>query len=935
MKPLTAKEIRNKWIEFFTKKCERKHSHTKSASLVPDNPTLLLNSAGMVPFVPYFIGTQEVPNPPRTITIQKCARVGGKDSDLENIGRTSRHHSFFEMLGNFSFGDYFKAEVIPWAWHFVTEELGLEKEKLTISIFAGDDAYPMDQEAYDLWLKVLKDSGVKDPEKMIVKKGRADNFWGPPGPTGPCGPCSEIHYDRGEAFTDEDERHLEIWNLVFMESDKDDEGKFSPLAKKNIDTGAGLERLAMILQGKENTFETDELFSVLKAVEAEINKHRSTPPGKIQYNSDKALDKIEEENNLYLKIITDHLRCLCFLIADGVRPSNLGRGYVLRMIIRRAARFVYLLTLESTPFLYRVTKSVVKEYADFYPELKENAQIIEDVCKKEEEQFDKTIENGLSILNEVFENTKEELKSKNPRLKEVKDTLVLCGDFAFDIYSTYGFPLELTQEIAEEHGMSIDIETYKKAQEKHSAASNVGAFKVSVLANKAIPEIIKEHGETKFIGYTDLSSKSKVIALLDSEGKKVESLKADASNTLSDETESAIQPFQIILNETPFYAESGGQLGDTGSLSLNDGTKIKITDTKKVEGLFIHAAVFDGTESKDTSEAKISLNEDLQADLDKEKRRLSIAHHSNCHLLQAALKKILGDQVQQAGSQVGPDYTRFDFNFDRGMTKDELKAVENQINEWIKAELPVIAKEMSMDEATRAGALAFFEEKYGDKVRVLFMGNETIKASTELCGGTHVANTKDIELTKVVSEGSVAAGIRRIKLVVSDVAREFIREQEEKEKIEAEKTAAAEKAKAEAKALKKEMAKKALEKVDELIASIEDIGGNKTIIKEVPDLDGDSLKALAEAVKGKAEAKHGSLVLFLATVNNDKPIFIAAVSDDLTKTIKAGDLAKQAAQLCGGGGGGRPNFAQAGGRDASKVTEAIEKVREELKTARV
>lgn len=897
MQSLSCQEIRNKWIEYFTQKCERKHSHTPSGSLVPDNPTLLLNAAGMVQFVPIFLGIKDAPNPPRTITIQKCVRVGGKDSDLENIGRTSRHHSFFEMLGNFSFGDYFKAEVIPWAWDFVTKELGLEADRLTVSVFAGDDQNAFDKEAYDLWIETLTKSGVKDPAKIIKKMGRADNFWGPPGTSGPCGPCTEIYYDLGDHIKDEEERFVEIWNLVFMELDKDEDGNFQPLAKKNIDTGAGLERLATILQNKANTFETDELFSILKTIEAEINKLRSEDP--ISYKGEAAKSDKDKETDIYLKIITDHIRCLAFLIADAVRPSNLGRGYVLRMIIRRAARFAYLLSGSAEPFLYKQTDTVVNAYKTAYPELAENAQLIKDICKKEEEQFSKTIEKGLAILNEGLND-----KSK---IKEANGVKQLCGEFTFDLYSTYGLPLELTQEIALEKGIEVHQDEYNKASEKHSQASSTGAFKTAVLKNKEIPAIFKEHGETKFLGYQEHSADSKVLALLDHEGKRVESLAA------------AEEPVQIILNQSPFYGESGGQMGDTGSLN-NGSNRVEITDTKKAEGLTIHIGL--------VKEGSIKVGDQVKAEIDEENRRLSKAHHSTCHLLQAALKKVLGDQVQQAGSQVGAEYTRFDFNFDRGMNKDELKETEKIINGWIAEELPVSAKEMTMDEANQAGALAFFEEKYGDKVRVLFMGNDKSMASVELCGGTHVSNTKEIEIVKVVTEGSVAAGIRRIKLVTNDVARKYMQELEIKEKEEQALKEAQEKAKAEAKARKKEMAKKALAMLDELAAEAEEINGNKTLFKQIDNLDADGLKALVEGAISKLKAQ-GSAVVMLGSASEGKVSFVAAVSDDLcakgaSNPVLASNLVRDAAKLCGGGGGGRPNFAQAGAKDASKIQEALD-----------
>ncbi len=879
MKNFTCQEIRDAWINFFTKKCPRAHKHIASASLVPDNPTLLLNSAGMVQFVPIFMGTKPAPEPPRAVTIQKCARVGGKDSDLENIGRTTRHHSFFEMLGNFSFGDYFKQEAITWAWTFVKEELGMPAEKLYVSVFKGDEQNARDTEAYDIWMKVLAQDFPDEAKRKerIWEMSRKDNFWGPPGKSGPCGPCSEIYFDVGEHIENHDDRYIEIWNLVFMQFNKDEEGNFTPLAKQNIDTGAGLERIATILQGVKNSFETNELFDVLNKVAAAIG---------IKYGA-------KAEQDLYLKIITDHLRCLSFLIADGVRPSNIGRGYVLRMIIRRAARFAYLLRNQAGAFLYAHTGDVVKNYAQAYPELAKNAELIKDVCHKEEEAFSKTIINGLKILEDKIRHG-EIASSPTAPCNDV-----LAGEFVFDLYSTYGFPLELTREIALEKGFSIDEAAYETAKEKHSQISNTGAFDTSVESNAYIANIIKTHGKTKFLGYDSLSATAKIIAL---EGNKV------------------------ILDQTPFYAESGGQLTDTGVITKNV-TKVQISSVKKIEDIFVHQV--DSTEG-------LEVGDTVEAIVDSKRRELTRYHHTSCHLLQAALREVLGAQVQQMGSQVGPEYTRFDFNLDRGMTKEEIQTVEKIINQWIAHKLPATTKVMGIDEAVKAGALSFFEEKYDDEVRVLFIADDKETASIELCGGTHVTNIGDIQKVVIAQEGSVAAGIRRIKMFANTVADQFIREREETEKKLAAEKAAAEEAKAQAKAKAQELTKEALAKADELLSKAETSSQAKILIVNLepyfPDgLDAEIVKTLVEALLSKIEASGTKGFVFLASASGDKATFIAAASADLVKDpssiYNASNAVKTAAQICGGGGGGRPNFAQAGGKDPEKIAEAIEKLK--------
>lgn len=841
MKPLSCQEIRELWIEYFTKKCPSPHKHMKSGSLVPDNPTLLLNAAGMVPFVPIFVGTKPPPQPPRAVTVQKCARVGGKDSDLENIGRTTRHHSFFEMLGNFSFGDYFKAEAITWAWDFVTNELGLDKDKLYVSVFEGDNDNPFDKEAYDIWLKIVD-------EKRIWKMTRKDNFWGPPGATGPCGPCSEIYYEVDPSAKDFDDRYTEIWNLVFMEFNKDEEGKFTPLAKKNIDTGAGLERLATILQGVDNTFETDELFFVLNRVASDIG---------LKYGSN-------DDTDLHLKIITDHLRCACFLISDGVRPSNLGRGYVLRMIIRRASRFLYLLRNKADAFLFNTAEYLIEAYQKAYPELKANAAQIKDTLEKEEEAFAKTLEQGIEVLNKKLATEKKEN---------------LDGAFVFDLYSTYGFPLELTQDMVETKGIKIDFDEFEKARLKHAEASGSGAMAKSVESNSFIAELLKEHGPTKFLGYDSLESKAKILYSNDN---------------------------KVVLDQTPFYAESGGQLADQGRLANSN-----VKNVKSIEGVFVHHV---------DDNSKLKVGDTVETKVDAHRRTYTLKHHTSCHLLQAALRQVLGDGIQQMGSQVGPEYTRFDFNLDRSMTKDEIHKTEDIINAWIKEDLKVETKVMDYDDAVAAGALSFFEDKYDDEVRVLFIGDDAKHASVELCGGIHVTKLSEIKNITIATEGSVASGIRRIKLLANTVADEYLAEKKAQEEKLALEEAQKAKEKEAQKALLKEEKVEIMTKLDEVFKAEQKnyvINTNESFGKEY---SADSIKTFVEALASKAGDQ---AFVFTASESSGKVIFLCASNN---KDLNAGNMVREAAKICGGGGGGRPNFAQAGARDISKIPEALDYV---------
>ena len=885
---LSGAEIRDKFIKFFKEK--KGHLHLPSSSLIPDNPTLLLTSAGMVQFVPIFLGNAKPTDPPRAVTVQKCARAGGKDSDIENIGRTTRHHSFFEMLGNFSFGDYFKAEIIPWSWEFVTKDLGLDKSKLIVTIFEGDDDVPADEEAFRLWHEVV---GV--PKERIFRMSKKDNFWGPPGPTGPCGPCSEIYYDRGPQFSkkadakadeidlDDDDRFVEFWNLVFMELYKDENGNFTPLEKKNVDTGLGLDRAALILQEKNNTFETDLLFPVLQ----EVSKLSGV---KYKGGIIKGLPKTEDEkNDSYLKIICDHARCVSFLIADGVRTSNVGRGYVLRFIIRRAARFGRLLGIDK-PFLFKLVQHIVSIYGDAYPELKENQEVVTNHIKDEEERFAKTIDRGMTHLEQLLKETKKKIP----------------GGEVFNLYATYGFPVELTEEIAQEHGLTIDMKGFDKAKKEHEEVSSVNKFNVVMTGEDALNDVLRASGETDFLGYDGTTGEGEVIAIL-KDGKIVEHI-------------SEGDTVDLVMNRSPFYAESGGQLGDQGMLESEKGS-LKVLDTQKHEGLVLHKV-------KGLS-GSVDQGDLLKASVDKTRRDSTVLHHSSAHIFHSAVRERLGKQVVQAGSQVGPQAMRFDFTFERQPTKEELADIESMMNLWVRENAPVKTEVMTLEDAKKTGALAMFGEKYGDSVRVVSMGD----FSLEFCGGTHVGNTGQIGLVKIISEGSISSGVRRIEAYSGSKAWQHIQNQIEylgaaadRLKVKPQDLAGQierlqEQVKAKDKLNEELQDKLAMAKMGDLLAASENVGDTKVIVSELKDVSPDSLKSLASNITQKGD---DYVVLLGATQASDKVSLVCGVAKKLTKDgLNAGKLVKEVATICGGGGGGRPELAQAGGKQPEKLGEAL------------
>lgn len=868
---LTGNEIRKLYLDYF----KDKHQHTvvESSSLVPDNPTVLLTTAGMLQFLPIFLGIVKSPyDPARATSCQKCARAGGKDSDIENVGRTPRHHTFFEMLGNFSFGDYYKKEIIPWAWEFVTEVLKLDKDRLWITIFETDD------EAYEIWRNV----GV--PAERIKRKGKKDNFWGPPGASGSCGPCSEIHYDLGEQYkcdnpncgidTCECDRWVEIWNLVFTELYQDEEGNQSPLESKNVDTGMGLERITMVCQGVASTFETDLLRPILDKV-CEMSG--------VAY-------KKSEKTDISLRIITDHARCVTFLISDGVIPGNEGRSYVLRMILRRALRHGKILGMDL-PFLYKLVDVVVEHYGEAYPELVKNKAKIVDIIKKEEERFNKTLDRGYKLLDEFISNKKD-----------------IDGESAFKLYDTFGFPLELTKEIAEENGLKVDEEGYKAAMQEQKDRAKAAAAKISVTGDIKYAKIEDEVGSTEFVGYSENEADAKILATVEGDGY-----------------------VDIVLDKTPFYAECGGQVGDSGVIE-NDNMKAEVLTTFKVNQLFVHRSkVVNG---------EITIGEKVKAAIDVPRREEIRLHHTSAHLLQAALIKVLGDEVHQAGSQVEENRMRFDFSFNRAMTPDEIFKVEEIMNNWIAKGYEVKTDVMDIEQAKLTGATALFGEKYDDVVRVVSITDGKTCISKEFCAGTHARNIRDLRLVKIVSEGAISAGTRRIELVVSRAAFDFMNAKvREMDKLSLmfkthydETVERVEKLLEENKELGKKIEKleeeNARAKFSTFASKAEEIDGGKLFISKIEDITPLAAKIGVEFLSNKL----GESVIVLA---NSKTV-IAKVSDSFVKKgVNAGKIVGEIARATGANGGGRPNFAQGGVKDASKLDEILAKVESDLKNTKV
>jgi len=814
------------------------------------------------------------PSPPRVVTVQKCARVSGKASDLAYVGRTPRHHTFFEMLGNFSFGDYFKAEIIPWSWELITKVLEIPPDKLWVTVFHSD------KEARQIWEKTV---GL--PTDRVLNRDEKDNFWGPPGPTGPCGPCTEIFVDRGLQYacgpdcsmaTCECDRYAEIWNLVFMELFQDADGKRSPLEKKNVDTGMGLERITMVLQGVENTFETDLLFPILKKL-ADMTGHR--------YHEN-------PETDVALKIVTDHLRLVTFALGDGITPSNEGRGYIIRMILRRAIRYAKTLGMKE-PMLFKLVSTIRDLYQETYPELKADYTHIVDSIKAEEKRFLETLDRGSRMLEDM-------LKKGN-----------ISGEEAFKLYDTYGFPLELTLEIAAEQGLTVDEARFETAMAQQRTQARSAREDRAIVADQVYSHILKESGPTPFMGYDALDGEAKILALLH-EGKRVEQF--GGTN----------QAFEVILDQTPFYGESGGQVGDSGILYVQTGEKgqtIVVKDTQKVGELYIHHCLFDQGGS-------IPVGAHVRAEVNADARHRTMRHHSATHLLHAALKKILGEHVAQAGSFVGPDGARFDINFPRAMTYDEVRQAEMLVNKWILENVEREVNVTDVETAKAAGAVAMFGEKYGDRVRVVSFG----PYSKELCGGTHVSRLGDIGLFRILSESAIAAGVRRLEYVAGEPALfDMLRTDNQLSEVSQllnvspkELTPRLERLleekKAQEKQLKQFQEKLALTQLHDLMAQS---NANHVLITPVEATSSDTLKFMAETLSQKLSE---DLILLGANIEGKAQFVCSVPKPWLDKGIKAGELVKQAALICEGGGGGKPNFAQAGGKLGNKVPEALKAV---------
>lgn len=857
---LSGQQIRQKFLEFFESK---QHKRLPSASLVPEDPTVLLTIAGMLPFKPIFLGQQK-PDFPRATTSQKCIRT----NDIENVGRTARHHTFFEMLGNFSFGDYFKSQAIAYGWEVSTQVFGIKPENIVVSVFEEDD------EAYAIW----RDEVGVNP-KRIVRMGAKDNFW-VSGPTGPCGPCSELYYDFKPELgddnidPDDDSRFIEFYNLVFMQYNRDAEGNLTPLEKQNIDTGMGLERMAQILQGVPNNYETDLIFPIIETVAKLAG---------IQYQQADELTKTS------LKVIGDHVRAVTHLISDGVVPSNEGRGYVLRRLIRRVVRHGRLLGINGL-FTIKVAEAAIKLSESQYPEVRKQADFIKAELQAEEERFLKTIERGEKLLEEVIANTKKEIS----------------GVDAFELYDTYGFPLELTQEIAEEKGLTVDVDGFEAEMEKQRDRARSAHKSIDLTVQGNLDKLAEALAVTDFLGYTKSNSQATVELLLQA-GEPVDTVAAGSD-------------VQVILDKTPFYAESGGQIGDRGYLSSGD-TVVRIEDVQKEAGFFIHIGRVE--------RGRLTQGDAVTAQIDVACRRRAQANHSATHLLQAALKKLVDEKIGQAGSLVSFDRLRFDYNYNQALTPEQLQAVEAQINTWIAEAHGADIAEMAIAEAKAKGATAMFGEKYGDTVRVVdFPG-----VSMELCGGIHVGNTAEIGVFKIISETGVAAGIRRIEAVAGPAVLEYLNVREavvrdlcdrfkaKPEEIVDRVSALQSELKDTQKQMAAMKAELAAAQSGKLVNEAVAIGDFKVLIAELPGADADSLKSAAETLLQKLG--EGAVVLG-ASPAEGKVNFIAAFSQGVVgQGLQAGKVVGAVAKICGGGGGGRPNFAQAGGRDASKLAAAL------------
>ncbi|MGD1928036.1 MAG: alanine--tRNA ligase [Leptolyngbyaceae cyanobacterium] len=860
-------DIRKTFLEFYA---QRQHAILPSASLVPEDPTVLLTIAGMLQFKPIFLG-QRPATVDRATTSQKCIRT----NDIENVGRTARHHTFFEMLGNFSFGDYFKEQAIAWAWELSTEVFQLPAERLVVSVFREDD------EAFAIWRDQI---GV--PPQRILRMDEADNFW-TSGPTGPCGPCSEIYYDfhpeRGDDAIDleDDTRFIEFYNLVFMQYNRDADEQLTPLQKQNIDTGLGLERMAQILQQKPNNYETDLIFPIIETAANLAGLNYADGDDKTQVS---------------LKVIGDHVRAVVHMIADGITASNVGRGYVLRRLIRRVVRHGRLLGIEGN-FINQVAATAIALSEAVYANVRERESVITAELAREETRFLETLEQGEKLLADIL----------------AQETEQIAGADAFVLYDTHGFPLELTQEIAEENGLTVDVAGFEAAMEQQRQRSKDAHETIDLTALSSLDGLAQRVGATAFLGYTEPVSASQVEAIL---------VAGAAAATAAAGTAG-----QIVMDQTPFYAESGGQIGDRGYL-LGEDFVFRVEDVRQEQDFFLHV----GRVERGT----VTVGDHVTAQIDRACRRRAMANHTATHLLQAALKKLVDDGISQAGSLVDFDRLRFDFNCSHALTADEVQQVEDQVNTWIAEGHAATVEVMPIDEAKQRGAVAMFGEKYGAEVRVIdFPG-----VSMELCGGTHVGNTAEIGLFKIISETGVASGIRRIEAVAGPAVLDYLNVREAvvkdlSDRFKVKPEAVPERItslQAELKSAQKELetlkSELAVVKSDQLVDQAETVGTVKVLVAEMAGVAPEALKTAAERLLQKLG--EGAVVLG-SVPEAGKVSLVAAFSPAvIEKKLQAGKFIGAIAKLCGGGGGGRPNLAQAGGRDATKLPEALQTAKQQL-----
>jgi len=877
---MTGDEIRNKFLQYFK---DRGHTIVPSCSLVPKNdPTLMFTNAGMVQFKDVFLG-EEKRNYNRAVSVQKCVRAGGKHNDLEMVGRTARHHTFFEMLGNFSFGDYFKKEAIQFGWEFLTDVIGLPRDRLYISVFENDD------EAFNLWV-----NEVKMPRERIYKMGEKDNFWAM-GPTGPCGPCSEIFIDQGKTIGCgqpsckvgcDCDRFLEIWNLVFMQYNRDESGKLTPLPNPCIDTGMGLERLAAVVQGRTTNYDTDLMMSIITEAARITGK---------EYGK-------RDEVNVSLRVLTDHARASAFLISDGVIPSNEGRGYVLRKIMRRGLRHGKLLG-QKGPFFHRITSKVVDDFREAYPDLINNKDFIQKVVINEEESFGNTLHYGTQRLEEILEKVRKEKLTTIP------------GEEIFKLYDTYGFPTDLVEETAKDAGLVLDMEGYTRAmndQKAKAMASWKGSGEKEVAS--FYKEFLQSSSPTVFEGYGTTQSEGRVVAIL----KDQEPVDSASSG----------EEIEFLTDKTPFYGESGGQVGDSGR-AFNDNIQLALNDANKpLPGLIVHKAkIVQGT---------LHTGDNLILEVNRHTRGDTALNHTATHLLHAALKEVLGEHIKQAGSLVASNRLRFDYTHFSPLTDKERIRIESRVNEKIRENIHVSTQEMDIDIAIKEGAMALFGEKYGEKVRVVNVPG----FSKELCGGTHVTATGDIGLFRITSEGGIASGVRRIEAVTGATAYDTIRaEQESLSAIRGllkapshEEIAKLKKLLAKNRQLEKEVSalKEKLVSGKESTGTddVQKVGETSYLIKKLEGMDAKTLRTFIDNAKNKLK----SGVVVVGSVSDGKVAMAAGVTQDLTDKYHAGNIIKQIAAIVGGNGGGRPDMAQAGGSKIDKLDEALKKAEELIRS---